>query len=140
MTGDVRHKNMASSFVFTCDRCGYSIEAWDEGNPYIEFPAGNRHFFYHPGEMEEIRNITRKIIGREPTREDCDSALKQFSGNETDYICRTCQMESRFDPRKDPHACKHCGSSDVVAIFTLTGKKCIKCEGTFSEGKFACIS
>ncbi|NLB54388.1 MAG: hypothetical protein GX811_01230 [Lentisphaerae bacterium] len=131
---------MAAGYMFTCDSCGFSLEAWDEGNPYIEFPKGKRHYFYHPSEMKVIRAVTKSIIGYEPTDEECNDALKKYAGNESDYICRSCRKETKFDPKKDIHACTHCGSTDVDDIFTIAGKRCIKCDGTFLEGEFVAIS
>ena len=41
---------MAAQITFRCSKCGFSVESWDDGNPYIEGPDGKRHQFYHPGE------------------------------------------------------------------------------------------
>lgn len=131
---------MGASCIYTCNSCGFSLEAWDDGNPYIEFPKGKRNHFYHPGEDEVIKRVTRLIVGHAPTSEECDAALRQYAGNETDHICRSCRKETKFDPEKDAHACTRCGSADVEEMCKLAGKKCIKCDGTFSEGQFHAIS
>lgn len=131
---------MASSLRFTCDSCGFSLEAWDEGNPYIEFPLGKRHYWYHPGEMEVIREVTRSIVGHDPSNEECESALENYAGNEPDYICRSCCKETRFDPDRDAQACTHCGSADVEEMYTIGCKQCIQCDGTFSEGQPGAVS
>jgi len=40
---------MAACIQFTCSSCGFSVQAWDEGNPYIQFPGLRKpHYFYHP--------------------------------------------------------------------------------------------
>jgi hypothetical protein len=133
-------KTMAARYEFTCDRCGFSVEAWDDGNPYIEYPKGKRHHFYHPGEDEQIKEITRTIVGHEPTRQECDNILKKYGGNESDFICRSCLKIDQYDESKDPLVCKHCGGESIERTFDLAGKKCLKCDGIFSEGEFTAIS
>lgn len=32
----------------TCDKCGFEVDAWDDGNPYVQDSKGKRHYFYHP--------------------------------------------------------------------------------------------
>jgi hypothetical protein len=133
-------KTMAACYEFTCDRCGFSVEAWDDGNPYIEYPKGKRHHFYHPGEVDQIKEIARKIVGHEPTRQECDDILKKYAGNESDFICRSCLKIDQYDERKDPLVCKHCGGESIERTSDLAGKKCLKCDGIFSEGEFTAIS
>lgn len=131
---------MAECLKYTCDSCGFSLEAWDEGNPYIEYPAGNRQHFYHPEEDYEIRRIAESILSREPTSEDCERILREYAGNEPDHICYDCQTVFRLDPDKDALVCKQCGSGRNEKIYGISGKKCVKCDGTFSEGEFLAIS
>ncbi|MDX2444866.1 MAG: hypothetical protein QNK30_13805 [Bacteroidales bacterium] len=52
---------MAMCLRFTCDKCGFYQEGWDEGNPYIEFPKGKRNYYYHPGNEIKIGNLYFKI-------------------------------------------------------------------------------
>ncbi len=133
-------KLMSACFEFTCDRCGFSVESWDGGNPYIEYPKGKRHHFYHPGEDDQINKIARTIVGHEPTRQECADVLKKYGGNESDFICRSCLKIHQYDERKDPLVCKHCGGESIESTFQLAGKKCLKCNGIFSEGEFTAIS
>jgi hypothetical protein len=39
---------MASCSASICSHCGYTIEAWDDGNPYFLSYRGKKQFFYHP--------------------------------------------------------------------------------------------
>lgn len=39
---------MASCVTFTCPHWGFHVDAWDEGNRYVEDVRGKRHCFYHP--------------------------------------------------------------------------------------------
>ncbi len=87
-----------------------------------------------------VQRVTKLIVGRLPTSEERQAALERYAGNESDYICRSCRKETKFDPEKDTHACTHCGSADVDEMCRLAGRKCIKCEGTFSEGELHGIS
>lgn len=27
---------MAMSIIYTCDKCGFEVHAWDDGNPYVQ--------------------------------------------------------------------------------------------------------
>jgi hypothetical protein len=44
---------MAQCNKFTCDGCGFSVNYWDDGNRYLECPAGTRHYLYHPRDIYE---------------------------------------------------------------------------------------
>jgi hypothetical protein len=131
---------MSAQYTFTCDRCNFSLSAWDDGNPYIEYPPGTRQHFYHPSETEQIAKIAKSILGREPTREDCSAILRKYAGNELDHICRACHKVIRIDRNRDPLACRACGAASVEPIIELRGKKCVRCDGMFPGGAFSMIS
>ena len=46
---------MPACTEFTCSHCAFKIEAWDDGNRYLTDSEGKRHFFYHPGDITEMR-------------------------------------------------------------------------------------
>lgn len=54
---------MAMSLIFTCEQCGFSVEGWDEGNPYIINSKGKRVFFYHPGGEDVMEKVVEEILG-----------------------------------------------------------------------------
>jgi hypothetical protein len=131
---------MAAGYKFTCDTCGFSIEIWDDGNPYIEYPAGERHYFYHPGEESAVREIAARILGHSPTRGECDDVLKRYAGNASDHVCRRCGEVSKIDHQKDLIRCGACGCADVEETFLLGEKTCLKCHGRFSKGECCGVS
>jgi len=108
---------MATQLTFTCNKCGFSVDGWDEGNPYIEHPENRREYIYHPDDDREL-----------------------CTGNAPDHICMKCGAISKIDPEKDKIICSKCGSSKVEDTYELTGKPCLKCDGTFSEGEVSAIS
>ncbi len=131
---------MAMSIIFTCKQCGFSLGGWDDGNPYIEHPAGKRHYFYHPGGEAILEEIAGKILGHAPSPDELEKIQATHTGNAPDHICRACVETSKIDPEKDGEVCPSCGSKEVEDLYTLGGKKCIKCPGQFSEGKMGAIS
>ena len=131
---------MAACYKFTCNKCGFAIESWDEGNPYIEYPKGQRQYYYHPEESDEIERIASEILGHFPTRPERDAVLHTYGGNAANFICRECESLTKLDPEVDPLLCASCGSSNILETRDIAGKKCIRCDGTFSQGEFAAIS
>jgi len=131
---------MAMSLIYICDKCGLSLEAWDDGNPYIEYPGGKRHYFYHPNGEAILEKVTTDILGHSPTSEELEAICDQYAGNAPDHLCRDCGETSRIDPDKDKLVCQHCGSDKVVDLQALDGKKCIKCSGHFYPGGPGAIS
>ena len=131
---------MAICLIFTCNQCGFSIDAWSDGNPYIEDPQGKRHYFYHPSEDSMISEIALKILGHTPTEAEKEELLLKHGGNAPDHICRDCGETSQIDPKRDTLACPHCSSKRIVARYNLGGAPCLKCSGTFSEGSPGAIS
>jgi len=45
---------MAMSIIYSCDKCGFEVDAWDDGNPYVQDSKGKRHYFYHPTNEMDI--------------------------------------------------------------------------------------
>jgi len=125
---------MASNLIFTCDKCGFSVESWDDGHPYIEFPKGKRNYYYHPGEMDVISEMAEKILGHEANYRERDEVLRKYGGAASDFICRKCEHVSILDSAKDRLICSVCGSEDVQQTWTLAKSKCIRRDDTFSEG------
>ena len=122
-----------------CDRCGFFLQGWDDGNPYLEYPEGERHFFWHPSGEAVISEVAEKILGHEPSDEEKDKVLRRYGGNAPDYICRECEGESRIDPNKDGLRCSHCQSASVEELYGLEGKQCLKCDGHFGEGHMTSV-
>jgi hypothetical protein len=133
-------KAMSARYTFTCNLCDFSLDAWDDGNPYIEYPTGTRQYIYHPGESQKIAEIAEAILGREPTEDDCSTILQKYAGNEPDHICRACHKVIRIDREKDPCACHECGAEAVELVEELGGKRCVHCDGVFSDGRHSAIS
>ena len=131
---------MASSIIFTCKQCGFSVEAWDDGNPYIEYPKGKRTYFYHPGGEHKVVRVAKQILGHSPDPDELEMIYRKYSGNAPDHICRACGETSKVDPDKDEKLCSSCGSKKIEDLYNLGGTKCIKCPGTFSEGSMGAIS
>ena len=132
---------MAAAITFTCKKCGYQIESWDDGNPYIETPRGKRYHFYHPCEDSQIREIVQKILKREPTEVEISEMLQNNSGNEGDYLCLECLKLGKRDSDKDNMICRSCKSNRIIGVGTFSGQKCPKCnKGKLDKGECSGIS
>ena len=132
---------MAQQTIFTCGVCGFSVGAWDDGNPYIEAPDGKRFHFYHPCEDGQIEKIVSGIIGRDATHDEIQDKLQNHAGNESDYLCLDCGKISTHDRRRDKHACAACGSKKLADVNNLIGKTCPSChKGKFDLGQPGAIS
>ena len=100
---------MAMGRRFTCERCGFSIEAWDEGNPYYIDKRGKKRYAYHP----------------DPERERC-------TGIESPHLCLTCGIEFPIDSNAPVNVCPKCQSAEIADTFDLESRVCPACEtGTF---------
>lgn len=131
---------MSLCVKFTCNKCGFSVESWDDGHPYIEFPKGARNFFYHPGESEVISEVAEKILGHHASNFECEEVLQKYGGAASEFICRKCRHVSVLDPQKDQLVCAQCGCQDVQDTWTLANSKCLKCDGVFPDGVVTGIS
>jgi DNA-directed RNA polymerase subunit RPC12/RpoP len=132
---------MAARMEFTCSNCGFKVESWGDGNPYIQDPQGKRHFFYHPCEEEQWRKIVGDIVGHAPSQEEIDEHLQKHSGNEGVFICRKCLETTRLDEDKDTMVCGRCGAKRLLNQGRVAGKVCFSCKkGKFSKGRMTAIS
>lgn len=58
---------MAACFTFTCSHCGFVVDAWDDGNKYVQDVRGVRHYFYHPDHNELVTFLVELFFrGIEP--------------------------------------------------------------------------
>ena len=129
---------MAAQTTFTCMRCGFIVEAWDDGNPFVEAPDGKKHYFYHPG--GDYKAVITGILGHVPSAKDL-RMMQKHSGNDSDCICLGCGERGRRDSRKDESPCGRCGSVKVVDTNRLAGHPCPSCkEGRFDPGRMTAIS
>lgn len=103
---------MAQCIRFTCDSCGFSIEAWSDGNPFYIDENGKKVYAYHPNHDE----------------------LSKCIANDVPHICLDCGNEVKIDSRLETKACPKCRSSKVVETYELSGVECPKCgEGRFKQ-------
>ena len=123
---------MASCRRFTCDKCGFSIDAWDDGNPYIKDPEGVYHYFHHPGREFQAFRIVQNIVGHEPTQDEVYYWIREHGGNRSDMICLECGHQFKMDLEREDGKCPECGSDHVVDLNDLEGRRCPKCKA----GKF----
>jgi DNA-directed RNA polymerase subunit RPC12/RpoP len=136
---------MAQQNTYTCDACGYSLESWDEGNPYIRGPyiggpRAKRYYFYHPGETQQICKILETILGYTPSDAEVEEYLENHAGNEHDFICYDCMAVFKIDPETDKKRCRKCRSTRVVDLCELAGKPCPKCGGALTVTECTAIS
>ena len=110
---------MAACIRFTCTSCGFSIDAWDEGNPFYIDEKGKKVYVYHPSE---------------------DRALA--IGNDEPHLCLDCGKEVKIDSRLEQKACPKCKSTRVVDTYELDGVECPNCKkGQFAQDRdYFCIS
>jgi DNA-directed RNA polymerase subunit RPC12/RpoP len=101
---------MAEGYQFVCSACGYTIEAWSDGNPYVVDESGRKRYVYHPSE-------------------GFDLAI----GNDSPHLCLACGRKFKVDSRKPRATCPKCQSDQISDAFTLGGKPCPKCR----RGAFA---
>jgi hypothetical protein len=130
---------MAMQTVFTCEQCGYEVEAWDEGNPYIQGPDGKRHHFYHPS--DSAAGAVAEILGRKPTAAEVTRMLRNHSGNEPEHICLDCGVIGMMNEQEAKAPCSSCGGTRVTEAYHLAGKPCPSCKaGKFDQGRMGAIS
>ena len=114
---------MAMSLIFTCENCKFSVEAWDDGNPYMQVGDGERQYFYHPSPPPDPpRPEALKMLG-----EDAEIIF----GNASDKICMDCCEISMIDSERDELKCPKCGGNHLVETFEIGENKCPKCGGAF---------
>lgn len=128
---------MAICTVFTCTHCGFQIESWSDGLPYLRGTDGTRHYYCHPGEQgvwrERFEAEHRRPAG---TPEELLAFVEATMGCELSYLCRHCGRQTRRDPERDSLRCTGCGRKDLHPLHELEGQTCPKCgQGTF-HGEF----
>jgi hypothetical protein len=132
---------MAQCTQFSCDRCGFYVDWWDDGNRYLEWPTGMRHYLYHPSDISETERIMNLIYGRSPTSDEYKRAFELYGGNESEFLCSSCAEVNRIDSKRDPMKCQKCGASSLKEVSGLAKTECPKCrQGRFDEGSIAGIS
>ncbi|MCA9040562.1 MAG: hypothetical protein KDA65_09475 [Planctomycetaceae bacterium] len=99
---------MAYGKVIECDGCGFKVDAWDEGNPYILGLDGKKEYVYHP-----------------------DPRRSEATGLETPCLCLNCGREYNVEEEL-PKVCPRCQSSHRKECYELEGEICPKC----NQGKF----
>jgi|GEM_PF-2829394 len=88
---------MAMSESYKCQSCGFAIEAWDDGNPYVSTKDGRRHYFYHPGGIEDVHPVLIEEAGRELSAAELEEIVKERVGIAADHLCPDCGSESKLD-------------------------------------------
>lgn len=111
---------MAEAIQYDCDKCGFSISAWSDGNPYYIDVRGVKQYAYHPDHEK----------------------LALCIGIDTEHLCLSCGKEFRIDSREPIDMCPKCGSRDIFPSFQIEGKSCPYCKvGKFKrDPDFYCIS
>jgi hypothetical protein len=133
---------MAGCYTFSCDHCGFSVDSWEDGNRYLEWPIGTRNYLYHPSDIGETERLMREIYGHSPTPDEYMWAFRRYGGNETEFLCCGCLAISRIDEKRDLRVCSSCKSAALREISNrLAQTKCPKCnEGHFDDGEITAIS
>lgn len=132
---------MAMSLQFKCETCGFSLDVWDDGNPYVEHPPGKRNYCYHPSLEDQINEVLDQALGPSATEDGKAAFLKEYSGNASDHLCLSCAHVSKLDKNRDKMECLKCKSPRLHETFSLTGTLCPKCKnGKFRKGTFCAIS
>ena len=104
---------MASQLIFSCP-CGFSLDAWSDGNPYII-------------ELEKIQFGSATSSNRKEYVYHPDSKVNEALGNDVPSICLAyCHLfeSDTLDPRT---CCMKCKSEKIIPCFDLAGKVCPKC-------------
>lgn len=131
---------MALLETYQCGKCGARVQAWDEGNPYLQLSRGRRHYFYHPGVMDSLLPVLEKDLGRTLTDEEFQRLLSERIGNAPEHLCPDCSETFKLDSSKEPCVCPKCRSQRAFEIWRCEGKPCPKCGGSFLPGEMGGIS
>ncbi len=92
---------MAGCYTFSCDHCGFSVDSWEDGNRYLEWPIGTRNYLCHPSDIDETERLMREIYGHSPTPDEYMTAFRRYGGNETEFLCCGCLAISRIDEKRE---------------------------------------
>lgn len=132
---------MAACTEYSCSHCGFKVEAWDDGNPYLTDTEGKRHFFYHPGGDLEAREFYQQQAGCAAVQEDEYRAFwQERGGNESNLICLHCGRQTRRDPERDSLRCTGCRQQALLVVNELEGRACPKCGKGVFHGEMGAIS
>ena len=134
---------MSCMYIHKCPTCGFEIEAWEDGNPYIRDDKGKPRFYYHPGGEEDRIKILEECRWAEcKSPEELEVLLNKKSGVMSEFICMDCCKFFKTDAEKHTPWCRKCGSQNVMNITELAGVRCPKCRmGNFpSTPEFGAIS
>jgi ribosomal protein L37AE/L43A len=131
---------MAMSLIFTCEQCGFSVEGWDDGNPYIINSKGKRVYCYHPSLETDMEKVVGEILGAIYTDETRNEILATRTGNAPDHICLKCAQTFKLDRGCDQIVCPKCHHLEVTKVYEIGGKACPRCQGAMSEGEMGAIS
>ncbi|MBB5037223.1 hypothetical protein [Prosthecobacter dejongeii] len=132
---------MAECTDFSCNVCGFKIESWSDGHPYLTDGSGKRHFFYHPGDEDECREFYQKEMGRlRVVEKDYLAFWRDRGGCEVSLICLHCGRQTQRDPERDTMRCTHCRRNELMDTQELEGRSCPKCKRGAFCGEFGGIS
>lgn len=103
---------MAIAERYACDKCGYAVDAWSDGNPYYIDESGQKKYAYHPDHV----------------------ALSKCIGNDVPYLCLACGLGFNIDSRSAAMECPRCQSKDIAEFVNVGGHRCPRCKsGMFSS-------
>ncbi len=109
---------MAAGTAFTCETCGFSIFARDDGDPYVIDADGSKRHVHPPG----------------PER---DRAV----GIDVPHLCLGCGVEFAVGSRAPRVDCPARPCERIRATMDLAGARCLRCNaGTCEAGSFGAIS
>ena len=134
---------MSARYLHRCPSCGFEIEVWDDGSPFILDDDGKRNYFCHPCEYVVIDAVVAKskwAKGKTPA--EIEQELPKHIGRVIDAICLDCGTTSHRNEALKPRPCRKCKSRAIHAVMDLGGKRCPKCkQGSFpAEPEFTAIS
>ena len=117
---------MAQGTTMICTNCQFSLDAWEDGNPYgidaekvliegLSREEAKVHF-YHP-------------------QPPPDSAFE--FGVDVPHLCLACSFEFCVDNEEPTSTCPSCQSPKICDLCELESKTCPKCRrGTFASDGF----
>jgi hypothetical protein len=133
---------MAACYTFVCSYCRYSIEAWDDGNPYFLSDKGRRQYFYHPGGEEQLKEYVSQSDGKDLTGDELNKFLEKRTGNMSEMLCLDCGRKFRRDLERQKAVCpsRTCKSANIIDTWELEDKQCPKCKQGQFKGSFSAMS
>jgi hypothetical protein len=96
---------MAMCIQSVCQHCGYSVQAWDEGDPYYFDESGSKRYAYHPSREREL-----------------------CIGIDSPHLCLNCGDIFPVDSRAPITTCPKCSSHEIADTFDLEGQVCPACK------------